>query len=128
MSETWSSQETFRRQMARALEMRANGQTNATIAAALRIPARLVNERFYRHDRKATAQPVPVVVVREIKPETAPEVEDETVVWTAARKLAVARRVKAKWCISHIADDLNGMPGPRLSPRDVLVFTGRISA
>ena len=113
--------------MARALEMRANGQTNATIAAALRIPARLVNERFYRHDRKTTAQPAPVGVVREIKPETTPEVEDETVVWTAARKLAVARRVKARHCWDHIASDLNQLPGPRLSPRDVLVFTGRIA-
>ena len=52
--------------------------------------------------------------------------EIEEAVWSYARKLAAARRIKARHCISHIADDLNGLPGPKVSPRDVLVLAGRL--
>ena len=55
----------------------------------------------------------------------APAVEDKPKVdplWSAARKLAAARRIKARHCISHIAFDLNELPGPQILPRDVVQF------
>ena len=72
------------------------------------------------------------IVARKMKRErdhVPPEKPEGDPMWTAARKLAVARRVKAKWCISHIASDLNELPGPPITPRDVIAFSrGEVAA
>ena len=129
------TRETFDRQMIRALAMRAMGMSSCAIGTMLGLRTDIVSHRFRRHDQReavhlAIAPPKPKRPASKpvVASKTAAIIDSETVLWTRARRLAAARRLKLRWCIGHIADDLNGLPGPPLSARDVIKFArGEVS-
>jgi hypothetical protein len=107
----WFSHETRKRQMKRALAMREKGMSVAAISAALGVNRQAQSERFRLHDRRMAMA------------KDAPETNlDPGPVWSKARRIGAARRLKKKWCLDLIAEDLNNLPGPLVSPRDVLAY------
>jgi hypothetical protein len=129
------SDEIYEQQMARALFLKAEGVSLRLIADEIGISRDTLSSRLRnRHggakrvqfDRKPKRgkwididTPSPVEKVEAGPEEAGP-------LWSRARVLGVARRLKARWSIDHIASDLSAMPGPQVSPQDVLRWAGRL--
>lgn len=48
------------------------------------------------------------------------EQADNGPIWSRARLLGLERRLKLRWNLDHIADDLSWLPGPPVHVRDVI--------